>query len=174
MPLCPPSLPEGRMRSLPVSSATSSYIIITFSGEDDATYSFKITPEMAPNFYVHVTLIQPHERGDNDLPIRLYGVRPILVNDKDSHLEPVINMPDVLRPEEEFTVKVKEKNGKPMTYTLAVVDEGLLDITGYKTPDPWNAMYAREALGVSTWDLYDDVIGAYSGRFSPLLLICFV
>lgn len=141
------------------------------SGEDDATYSFKITPEMAPNFYVHVTLIQPHERGDNDLPIRLYGVRPILVNDKASHLEPVINMPDVLRPEEEFTVKVKEKNGKPMTYTLAVVDEGLLDITGYKTPDPWNAMYAREALGVSTWDLYDDVIGAYSGRFSPMFSI---
>ena len=144
---------------------------VKVSGEDDATYSFKITPEMAPNFYVHVTLIQPHERGDNDLPIRLYGVRPILVNDKDSHLEPVINMPDVLRPEEEFTVKVKEKNGKPMTYTLAVVDEGLLDITGYKTPDPWNAMYAREALGVSTWDLYDDVIGAYSGRFSPMFSI---
>ena len=144
---------------------------VKVSGEDDATYSFKITSEMAPNFYVHVTLIQPHERGDNDLPIRLYGVRPILVNDKDSHLEPVINMPDVLRPEEEFTVKVKEKNGKPMTYTLAVVDEGLLDITGYKTPDPWNAMYAREALGVSTWDLYDDVIGAYSGRFSPMFSI---
>ena len=141
------------------------------SGEGDVTYTFKVTPEMAPNFYLHISLIQPHERADNDLPIRLYGVQPILVNDKDSHLEPVIEMPDVLRPEEEFKVKIKEKSGKPMTYTLAIVDEGLLDLTGFKTPDPWKAMYEREALGVSTWDLYDYVIGAYSGRFSPMFSI---
>lgn len=143
----------------------------TSGDEGDVAYSFKVTPEMAPNFYIHITLVQPHERADNDLPIRLYGVRPVIVNDKDSHLEPVITMPDVLRPEEEFKIKVKEKNGKPMTYTLAIVDEGLLDLTSFKTPDPWNAMYAREALGVSTWDLYDDVIGAYSGRFSPMFSI---
>ena len=141
------------------------------SGDGDVTYTFKVTPEMAPNFYIHISLIQPHERADNDLPIRLYGVQPILVNDKDSHLEPVIEMPDVLRPEEEFKVKVKEQSGKPMTYTLAIVDEGLLDLTGFKTPDPWKAMYAREALGVSTWDLYDYIIGAYSGRFSPMFSI---
>ena len=141
------------------------------SGEGDAAYSFKVTPEMAPNFYVHVTLVQPHKKSGNDLPIRLYGVRPVLVSDKDSHLEPVISMPDVLRPEEEFSIKVKEKNSKSMTYTLAIVDEGLLDLTAFKTPDPWSAMYAREALGVNTWDLYDDVIGAYSGRFSPMFSI---
>lgn len=141
------------------------------SGEGDVAYSFKVTQEMAPNFYVHVTLVQPHKKSGNDLPIRLYGVRPVMVSDKDSHLEPIISMPDVLRPEEEFSVKIKEKNGKPMTYTLAIVDEGLLDLTAFKTPDPWSAMYAREALGVNTWDLYDDVIGAYSGRFSPMFSI---
>jgi uncharacterized protein YfaS (alpha-2-macroglobulin family) len=48
-----------------------------------------------------------------------------------------------------------------MTYTLAIVDEGLLDLTRFKTPDPWNHFYAREALGVRTWDLYDQVIGAF-------------
>lgn len=141
------------------------------SEEGDVAYSFKITPEMAPNFYVHVTLIQPHEKSGNDLPIRLYGVRPVMVNDESTHLEPVISMSDVLRPEEEFTIKVKEKKNRPMTYTLAIVDEGLLDLTAFKTPDPWKAMYAREALGVSTWDLYDEVIGAYSGRFSPMFSI---
>lgn len=141
------------------------------TGEEDAAYSFKVTQEMAPNFYIHVTLVQPHEKSGNDLPIRLYGVRPVMVSDNASHLEPVILMPETLRPEEEFSVKVKERNGKPMTYTLAIVDEGLLDLTAFKTPDPWGAMYAREALGVNTWDLYDDVIGAYSGRFSPMFSI---
>lgn len=168
-------IPEASKGHALVSLENSRRVIsrtwVKTSGEGDVAYSFKITPEMAPNFYVHVTMVLPHERVDNDLPIRLYGVRPVMVNDKESHLEPVIKMPDVLRPEEEFTIKVKEKNGKPMTYTLAIVDEGLLDLTAFRTPDPWNAMYAREALGVSTWDLYDDVIGAYSGRFSPMFSI---
>jgi len=35
-------------------------------------------------------------------------------------------------------VTVSEKSGKPMTYTLAIVDDGLLDLTNFKTPDPWN------------------------------------
>ena len=167
-----PAAAKGQaLVSLENSRAVLSRKWIKTSGEGDVTYSFKVTPDMAPNFFIHISLIQPHERADNDLPIRLYGVQPILVNDKNSHLEPVIEMPDVLRPEEEFKVKVKESSGKPMTYTLAIVDEGLLDLTGFKTPDPWKAMYEREALGVSTWDLYDYVIGAYSGRFSPMFSI---
>ncbi|MCF0167024.1 MAG: alpha-2-macroglobulin, partial [Bacteroidales bacterium] len=137
----------------------------------DTPYKFDITADMAPNFYVHVTLLQPHAQRGSDLPIRLYGVVPVTVENPASHLEPVIKMKDEIRPQEQFTVKVSEKNNKPMSYTLAIVDEGLLDITSFKTPDPWNAMYRREALGVKTWDLYDDVIGAYSGSFNPLLSI---
>lgn len=141
------------------------------SAEGDTQYKFKVTPEMAPNVYVHVTLLQEHKRTANDLPIRMYGVQAVMVNNKESHLSPVITVPEVIRPQEQFTVKVKEQSGKPMTYTLAIVDEGLLDLTSFKTPDPWNAMYAREALGVKTWDLYDEVIGAFSGRFSPMFSI---
>lgn len=55
-----------------------------------------------------------------------------------------------------------------MTYTLAIVDDGLLDLTNFKTPDPWNDFYAREALGIRTWDMYDDVLGAYTGSYSSL------
>ena len=77
-------------------------------------------------------------------------------------------MPEVLRPETDFTVTVSEKNGKQMTYTLAIVDDGLLDLTNFKTPDPWNEFYAREALGIRTWDMYDDVLGAAAGRYSSL------
>ena len=139
--------------------------------ERETPFTFKIDPGMAPNFYVHLTLLQPHSQTANDLPIRMYGVQPVLVNAPESHLEPVISMPDAVHPEEPFTVRVSEKSGRPMTYTLALVDEGLLEITAFKTPDPWTGMYAREALGVKTWDLYDEVIGAYSGRFSPMFSV---
>ena len=141
------------------------------TGDKDTAYKFDILPEMAPNFYVHITLVQPYGSTQNDLPLRLYGVQRVKVENPDSHLQPEIKLPDVLHPEESFTVKVSEKNGKPMTYTLAIVDEGLLDLTAFKTPNPWNVMYKDEALGVKTWDLYDKVIGAFSGKFSPLAAI---
>ncbi|NND95669.1 MAG: hypothetical protein HKN45_12475, partial [Flavobacteriales bacterium] len=55
--------------------------------------------------------------------------------------------------------------------TLALVDEGLLDLTGFKTPDPHAAFYAREALGVKTWDRYDDVIGAFGAMIQQILSV---
>ena len=138
------------------------------SSNGDTKYTFKVTPEMAPNVYLHISLLQPHAQTVNDLPIRMYGVVPVLVTNKQTILQPQIKMPEVLRPETDFNVTVSEKSGKPMTYTLAIVDDGLLDLTNFKTPDPWNDFYAREALGIRTWDMYDDVLGASAGRYSSL------
>ena len=144
---------------------------VSTDASKDTPYTFTVTPEMAPNFYVHITLVRPYEASEGGQPLRLYGVKRLLVEDPDSHLEPVVKVADTVAPEEAFTVQVSEKSGKPMTYTLAVVDEGLLDLTAFKTPSPWDAMYQTEALGVKTWDLYDEVIGAFAGRFSPMLSI---
>lgn len=137
----------------------------------ETPYSFEITADMTPNVFVHISLIQPHAQTSNDLPMRLYGVIPISVEDPKTHLEPVIAMPDVLEPGKEVVIKVSEKTNQEMTYTLAVVDEGLLDLTRFKTPDAWNRFYAREALGVKTWDVYDDVIGAFGARIERLMAI---
>ncbi len=144
---------------------------VQVSEKEDTKYKFKVTKEMAPNVYVHISLLQPHAQTVNDLPIRMYGVMPVMINDKNSRLEPKIEMPDVLRPETEFTVKVSEKEGKPMTYTLAVVDDGLLDLTNFKTPNPWDEFYVREALGIRTWDMYDYVIGAFAGKYGSLFSV---
>lgn len=141
---------------------------VSLSEKGETKYTFDVTPEMAPNVYLHVTLLQPHAQTANDLPIRMYGVIPVMVHDPGSRLEPQIRMPEVLRPEQAYTVTVSEKKGKPMTYTLAVVDDGLLDLTSFRTPDPWEAFYAREALGIRTWDMYQQVIGAYSGSYGLL------
>ena len=134
-------------------------------------FAFDTKSEMAPNVFVHVTLLQPHSQTVNDLPIRLYGLIPISVEDPKTHLEPVISMPEVIKAEDKVTINVSEKNNRPMTYTLAVVEEGLLDLTRFKTPDPWETFFAREALGVKTWDLYDFVIGAFGGDLERLLSI---
>jgi len=141
------------------------------SSKEDTKYTFEVTDEMNPNFYVFATLLQPHAQTNNDLPIRLYGVLNINVDNKNTVLTPVITMADELRPEKEFTVSVSEKDKKAMTYTLAIVDDGLLDLTSFKTPNAWNDFFARQALGVRTWDMFDMVVGAQSGKLGPLLSI---
>jgi len=130
-----------------------------------------ITKEMTPNAYASIALIQPHGNVHNDAPIRLYGVQNINVEDPASRLNPVLDMPVETKPESTLNFKVKEKDGRAMSYVVAIVDEGLLSLTGFKTPDAWASFYAKEALRVRTWDEYDSVIGAYGGHIEQLFAI---
>lgn len=139
--------------------------------EKQTVIKLDVTPEMQPNAYVYVTLLQPHGVTLNDLPIRLYGVVPFTVTSPESHLTPVIQSPAEIKPGNTYTITVSEQKGREMAYTLALVDEGLLDLTHFRTPEPWKAFNAREALGVSTWDLYNYVLGAYGGRIEQLFSI---
>jgi len=134
-------------------------------------FEFRITEEMAPNFYVNISLLQPHNATVNDMPIRMYGVIPITVENPERKLAPVIKAPESIRPNSDYTVSVSEKSGKEMTYTLAIVDEGLLDITNYKTPDIYNYFNQKQALGVNTWDIFNYVLGAYGGRIESVFTI---
>ena len=135
------------------------------------TTSIFINKKMAPNVFVNISLLQPHQVTENDLPIRLYGTIPLLVEDSETKLQPEISMPKELQPQKEFNVYVSEKNKKAMTYTLAIVEDGLLDLTRFKTPNAFNKFFAKEALGVKTWDIFDDVIGAYSGSVDQVFAI---
>jgi uncharacterized protein YfaS (alpha-2-macroglobulin family) len=139
--------------------------------QGDNFLKFKTTENMAPTIYAHVSLMQPHAQTKNDLPIRMYGVMPVNVENPQTHLTPQIDMPDVLKPGESFNVAVRETSGKACTYTLDIVDEGLLDLTRFKTPNPWETFFAREALGVKTWDIYDYVLGAYGAELERILAI---
>ena len=164
--------PSDGMALVSVESGTrviKKFWIATKKGE--TVHQFPATGDMSPNAFIHVSLIQPHASTMNDLPIRMYGVVPVMVDDPATHLLPQIQMADVIKPESTTSIRVKEKNGRKMTYTLAIVDEGLLDLTRFKTPQPWNTFYAREALGVKTWDMYDAVIGAYAGKLDKLLSV---
>ena len=166
-----PSGKDGRAL-ISIESGTKiieNYWVETIEGE--TKFSFKATSQMSPNVYVHVTMLQPHNQTANDLPIRLYGIVPIYIENEATHLEPIIEMPDKLRSEQKVNITISEKNKRDMSYTIAIVDEGLLDITHFLTPQPWDIFYAKEALGVQTWDMFDMVIGAYGYKLERLLSI---
>jgi len=165
-----PAINEGRAL---ISIENGSRIIRAFWIESpiDGAVPIRATSEMAPNVYINVTLIQPHKNTTNDRPIRMYGIQSVGVVDRNTILDPVLKMPDVLEPEQHVEFSVSEQNGREMTYTVAVVDDGLLDLTRFRTPDPWSQFYAREALGVRTWDLYQYVLGALKGEMAGLFSI---
>ncbi|MCR5696566.1 MAG: hypothetical protein K6G73_06285 [Marinilabiliaceae bacterium] len=133
--------------------------------------SIPTTDKMLPNVYIYISLIQPYNQTNNDRPIRLYGIKSVNVNSERSKLNPTINMSDEIRPESKCKITIAEKDGRPMAYTLAIVDDGLLDLTRFKTPNAWDLFNGREALGVRMWDLYNNVSGAFGGRIEQVFSI---
>lgn len=134
-------------------------------------FKFKSRPEMSPAVYAHVTLLQGHGNSMNDLPMRMYGVLPLYFDHPSTKLNPVIKSAAGFKPDKTEVIEISESNSLTMGYTLDIVDEGLLDLTNFKTPDPHKQFFSKEALGVKTWDVYDQVLGAYGGKIESILSI---
>jgi hypothetical protein len=126
---------------------------------------------MAPHCYFHAMVIQPHGDSGNDRPIRMYGIEPVQVSDPSSLLEPTLALPEEIEPNSILSIEVEEANGVGMEYTLAVVDEGLLGLTNFKTPNPYAFFTRRAALGVRTWDMYAWVLEAFAGKIAQVLSV---
>ncbi len=133
------------------------------TADNEMEIAIPLKKEMLPNVYASVSVIQPHAQTRNDRPIRMYGVVPILIEDPATRQELIIGVEEVLQPEKPFRVDIQTADGKPAQLTVAVVDEGLLSLTRFKTPDPWRYFYGKQRLSVRTDDLYSLVIGANKG-----------
>ncbi|MBP7262990.1 MAG: Ig-like domain-containing protein [Spirochaetia bacterium] len=166
--------------SFPSNKEGRAYVVLERSGQvlekrwvdakdGTTTVEFKASAAMAPNVYAHVSFLQPHLQTANDLPIRLYGVVPIMVEDPLTRLQPVLDTPTVLAPNTASAFTVSERSGRPMTYTVAVVDEGLLGITRFSLGNPWDQFFKKEASNLSSYDMYKDVAGAFTGKLQTLL-----
>ena len=166
-----PALRNGRFLITVESGGKIVYSEVRRAENQPITRTIRIDKSMIPTAYVHVHFIQAWNTYDNDRPLRLYGVKAIQVYDPQTVLDPEINMEDEIRADKPFVVQVSERNDKPMTYTLALVDEGLLDITQFHTPNPWRHFFSKEALSVKTWDIYRDIFHRFLGEYTSLLAV---
>ena len=139
--------------------------------DNEISEEITITKEMVPNVYAYVTLLQDYNTKDNDRPMRLYGVVPINVEDDNTKIDLVIDSSDAIRPNEDFKVKIKNKNNKPFDYTIAVVDEGLLDITNFETPSPWKHFFQKLAAKLKIYDNYSEIIDKPYGAINQILKV---
>lgn len=116
-----------------------------------ASLELNLKAEYLPNAYITATLIKPNEQSDMPLTVA-HGFKSISVEDKSRKMGVQIFAEKSVRSRTHQKVRVKAAPGSKVT--IAAVDEGILSITGYKTPDPYGYFYAKRALEVNSFDLY--------------------
>ncbi len=116
--------------------------------------------DFAPNVYVGAFLVKdPHLESDSAyLPSRAFGMASARVRPTEHTMPLSVETPKEIRPNRTLEVTVQaDGNGQrsgdsPRYVTVAAVDEGILSLTDYETPDPRDALFAKRQLGVDTFD----------------------
>lgn len=137
--------------------------------ENTTKVEFPISKEYTPNIYASVILLQDYNDYTNDRALRLFGVVPLKVIDEHSKIELDIKAPSKVMPKQDFQIEIQSKDKQSYTYTVAIVDEGLLDINAFKTPDIWEYFYQKIRFNMSIYDTYDKIIAKNTANVSKVL-----
>ncbi len=124
-----------------------------------AALTIPITEDLAPNVYVTATLIKPHI--NNEIPLTVaHGLLNLPVENKAQKLEMLITAPDKINSSTKQKIQIKTKPNA--AYTIAVVDEGILQIKNYQSPDPYSYYFSNRILGVESYEIYPELMAEYS------------
>ena len=124
------------------------------------------------DLYLSTLVIRPGDKSRASTPKRSVGILHLPLGDESRRLALSLEAPAKMRPNQNLTVKVKTKpiNGeipKQIHVLVSAVDSGVLNITDYKTPDPWEAFFGRKRYGADLYDIYGQVIEG-EGRLAAL------
>ncbi|MEZ4772839.1 MAG: alpha-2-macroglobulin [Bacteroidia bacterium] len=128
-----------------------------------------LNDQYVPNVYITATLFRPHSADDNVPFLVGHGYATVEVTQPSNKLEVSISAPEgKVKPRTTQYVTVKAGAGQDIFVTLAAVDEGILQVKNFKTPDPYEYMYARRRLSVESFDLYQYLLPEIASvRSSP-------
>ncbi len=113
-----------------------------------ATWKFAL-PRGVPNVYVSALLVRS---SGNYLVSRAFGVKRVLVRPSRVKMNLDVEAPERVKPGETLKIKIKGKGD--FEATVAVVDEGILQIANFRTPDPLKGILRPLALGVRTSETF--------------------
>lgn len=116
-----------------------------------ASISIPVKEEYLPNVYITATAIR--KIADNQVPLTVArGYLPLVVEKKENKMDVQISAAEQSRSKMSQTIRVKTSPGAELT--VAVVDEGILQLKNFQTPDPYHFFYQKRALEVGAYDLY--------------------
>jgi uncharacterized protein YfaS (alpha-2-macroglobulin family) len=117
-----------------------------------------VTEDWGAGAYVTASLFRPGTNAERG-PGRAIGVQWVAVDTADRTLSVTMDTPEVMRPRGPLTIPVSVANAGPDTrVTVAVVDEGILQLTGFETPEPDTFYLGKRRLGVDLRDAYGALI----------------
>ncbi len=116
-----------------------------------ASLSFKADDICVPNVYVTATLFRPMDGADMPLTVA-HGFRNVTVENVKNHIPVTINLAPKSRSKTKQSITVKTAPGAYVT--IAAVDEGILQVKNYETPDAYTYFYQKVALSMMSYDIY--------------------
>ena len=124
------------------------------------------------DLYLSTLVVRPGDKSRSATPKRAVGVLHLPLGDENRRLNIALDAPAKMRPNHPLTVKVKvdRKEGaapKQVNVLLSAVDSGVLNITDYTTPDPWQGFFGQKRYGADIYDIYGQVIEG-QGRLASL------
>ncbi|MEZ5478270.1 MAG: alpha-2-macroglobulin family protein [Thiolinea sp.] len=112
------------------------------------------------DLYISVTAFRPASSEKRIMPNRALGLIHLPLDRSERKLDLSITAPEKVIPEKPVTVLVQAANlkGGRAILSLAAVDSGVLNITRFKTPDPWSYYFGRHEYGADLHDDYGKII----------------
>ena len=121
------------------------------TGQKSAGFNFKLNDSHLPNIYISAVLVRSMDQPEMPL-MSAHGLKSIKVEDQKRQIPIEIIAAAKARSKTHQVVEVKSTPNTELT--VAVVDEGILQLKNTDTPDIYNYFYQKRALGTQSFDLY--------------------
>ncbi|MCP5433016.1 MAG: alpha-2-macroglobulin family protein [Alphaproteobacteria bacterium] len=126
-----------------------------------------VKPEWGAGAYVLVTSFRPMSGGPARAPVRAVGLTWIALDQSTRTLSVAVDAPEIAPPESDIDIGVKVSGllpGEQAVLTLAAVDEGILQLTNYKSPSPTDYYFGKRRLALEMRDEYGRLIRDAEGE----------
>ena len=131
----------------------------------EVTFDVPITQDLRPNAWVSAWLIRPVEGADAKqwASHRAVGLLRLKTDISDYDLNVKIDASKKIEPASKLPVKItlngaNERISGNADVAIAFVDDGVLGLTRYKTPDLLNHFWGLKELNSKGFDIYDQLI----------------
>lgn len=139
--------------------------------EAGATTQFPVTDAWRPGAYVVAFVHRPLDAKASRMPGRAIGVAHAAIDAADRTIGVAIETPAAVEPRRSLDVPVRLANlaaGEKAYVTLAAVDVGILNLTGYKPPAPDVGIFGQRKLSAAIRDLYGQLIDGMTAKAGKL------
>ena len=130
-----------------------------------------VTEDWGSSAYVSAMVIKPMDGADDRTPARALGLAHVSIEQPGQQLTVTLEVPEVARPRRTETVTIRVEGAEPdddVWLSVAAVDLGILNLTGFKSPNPSEYFYGQRRLGMELRDVYGRLIDGQNGALGQV------